>query len=313
MSSRERDEESQSENDLQQVQDMRYIPGRPLSSYVRNVLRGLSYNRYCKAYNLRYEPAITETYSDDAAPYIIAMAQDYAAAYPNYPHPYGNGLVRIWCQELGEFIDSAAFGKNLSLPDVWAQRTGIPMVMMLLTSMPGTYHASNYPHIPISEIAMDPVVGRWYDKKIITAFKGEPAYYTPGGDQPTNWLECAKAVDISREVLEYLDTAWGGSRSPIPYHLKDMVYSLRHPETDDFTWLTVDDMWTLRNLCRRRMIGTWTKLRKWLMRQKLTDDVRRALGGRPGRLLDNQKCKQSLRHSRKLRRVKTTRKGKSDA
>ena len=247
-------------------------------------------------------------------PHLYEVAQEandkkvldaYAAACPEYPHPYGDGLVRIWCPSKREFVDSAAFGCDSSLPDVWGQKIGIPAVMMLLTSAEGSYHRHKRGYTPPA----DEFVGRWHGECVKTAWTHGPIYYDVSGKKTTDWKQCAADTDISRLILTYLDAQWQPLRRLEPDRLKEIIYSLRYPDTDDFTWLNVRDMWALRMLCRRRKVGTWTRLRSWLMRQKLTDEVRRALGGRPGRLLHNQRRKQSLRDGRNARRVKTTRKG----
>ena len=97
----------------------------------------------------------------------------------------------------------------------------------------------------------------------------------------------------------------GGGLRPWPATFRKMIYEQQMPDTSDFTWLTIENVRILRGQCVHMRSGSWTKMRLWLMRQQLSDKVRRALGGRPGRLLKNQR---RAKDSREYRGVRTTRK-----
>lgn len=234
------------------------------------------------------------------------MAIDVQAAiFPDFPLPLAGGVVRVACPSKGEYVSSAAFSDDSSLADAWERPYGIGLAVELLTLRPNT--------IPGHRSMTTNIVGRWWPNDgILTGYRYGGRWATsesankPEREITTDWFEMGKKYrDISKIVLRYLDETKYRFRRPKPNTFRQMIYALRTPDTDDFRWLTVDDMWALREQCKRMKTGTWTRMRRWLMRRRLADVVRRALGGRPGRLLKNQR---RARDSRAYRRVSTDRK-----
>ncbi len=251
---------------------------------------------------LREEPGVDEAASDRGDVMTIEV---HAAKFPDFPLPFAGGVVRVACPEKEEYVSSAAFSDDSTLANVWARPYGIGLAAELLTLRPNTM--PGHKSITIN------IVGRWWPNGgILTGYKYGGRWETSESGNKlvrtftTDWAEMGKKYDdISKIVLRYLDEANYHFRRPKPKTFRQMIYAHQTPETDDFRWLTVNDVWALREQCKRMKTGTWTRMRRWLMRQRLADTVRRALGGRPGRLLKNQR---RARDSRAYRRVRTDRK-----
>jgi len=222
-----------------------------------------------------------------------------AVAHPDFPLPLSGGIVRVACLEKEEYISSAAFSDAGTPLDVWSQPYGLGMALQLLTMH----------KLPLWTPRASPdIVGRWWPNKgILTGFRGVAAYTSDdSGDELYDWDKIGRSCrDISKLYLRFLDAGQYHFRRPWPATFRRMVYAQRTPITDDFNWLTIDDLWALREQCKRMRAGTWTRMRQWLRRQQLPDALRRALGGRVGRLLQNQR---RTKGSREYRGVRFTRK-----
>jgi len=242
---------------------------------------------------LRHEPSVDEHIIDAADELALKL---HGTTYPDFPLPFEGGVVRIACPEKSEYISSAAFSRDVTLSDSWAQPFGVGVALQMLTTDPGMM---TWPTTTTH------VVGRWCPNNgIVTALKGNAVFKSDRPKYP--WEDIGQSCDdISKLVLRHLDEARYMFRQARPSTFRRMIQAHRTHKSDDYKWLTVDDLWALREQCKRMKWGTWTAMRKWLMRQQLADPVRRALGGRPGRLLHNQRRK---RDQREYRRIKTDRK-----
>lgn len=235
--------------------------------------------------------------------------KSHGKRYPDFPLPLSGGVVRIACPEKEEYVSSAAFSDAVNIIDVWKQPFGVGLAIQALTMRPGTFWEPR---------ASANIVGRWWSNDgILTGFLHGDAWVTPtSANKPeqediSDWEDIGnKYDDISKLVLRYLDEAIYYFRRGRPNTFRQMIYAHRTPDTEDFTWLTVDDLWALREQCKRMKTGTWTRMRRWLMRQQLTDRLRRVLGGRPGRLLENQR---RTKDNREFRRIRTDRRKGGDS
>lgn len=213
-----------------------------------------------------------------------------------FPVPFGDGLVRVVCPSMKEFISSSAFGCDSTIADIARPPFGgmFFALQLLLNAVDNSLAPSGS------------FRGRWRDHPIWIAQLGVHGYRTVkniGRAWRTPWLaaDAPEYKDISLQVLDEITT-------PLPY-LRDtevfrrMVYMCRQPRTDDLRWLTVKDLWKLREQSKRGGSGFWSKMRAWLLRQRLSDEAREALGGRVGGRSSGRR-----RHDqRALRRVRTDR------
>ncbi len=75
----------------------------------------------------------------------------------------------------------------------------------------------------------------------------------------------------------------------------------------DYLWLEMRHVVRIQAMCKfmRTPFLFWTRFHKWIRRQRITDDLRRDLGGRPGALKEVQVKK--ARHRRPPRAVRIVR------
>jgi len=214
--------------------------------------------------------------------------------YKGYPEHLEFSHVRFWCPDKYEYIQSSAFGVDTSYSADGGQPAGIATAMTLLTRLehPTSYHNTGL------------VLGRWHNCRVIAATAYGHTYREDPDTEPlSDWDRSSSlGADISSIVAHHMDVNCDPIRKLRPKRFRQLIYSMYTPETTDFKWLTVCKIRGLRDMCLGQKAGTWTKMRSWLLRQQLNNEVRRALGGR-----FNTKRRRKPAGTRMLRRINTGR------
>lgn len=244
---------------------------------------------------LKQELSIDEAIIDNSDRVAI---REHIRAYSDFPMPLAGGVVRIACPSKEEYVSSAVATSSTRLLDVWSAPFGLGMITQILFSHPRT--------LPAAYRMTQIIPGRWWpNRDIMIGVQGQGQHDDLSeGRLATDWERMNAYTDISKLVLRYIDAHFRFRRLR-PKTFRQMIFAHRIPPLEDFTWLTIDDAWALREQCKRMRWGTWPRMRRWLLRRQLAEPVRRALGGRPGRSLAMRKRNID---TRAFRRVQTNRK-----
>ena len=149
------------------------------------------------------------------------------------------------------------------------------------------------------------IAGRWHGMKLISGWQyGTRNFAYAEGKAINAYTHIGHTCkDISHEVCAEMEHNWPTfMRADGAADFRDLVAAVHPAPGDNFTHVTVDNLWQLREHCKRLGRPVWTRLRRWLLRRKLTDVARLALGGRPQR-----RKRRQLPTQRLLRRIKTDR------
>jgi hypothetical protein len=149
------------------------------------------------------------------------------------------------------------------------------------------------------------IIGRWYGNSVLTCYR-----YADRSQREELWYNdfdyaVKKYTDISKMVMVFVHNELPGlaAYKQTPNDFRKIIADVCQPQVTDYTWMQRCHLWALRMACYKQPAGTWTRMRAWLLRRKLSNAARVALGGRPGRLSENQSA-----DDRQFRRVHTDRK-----
>jgi len=239
-------------------------------------------------------PLIPTTLTWHDGPYgdEVERAKSYQD-HPNFPWCFGLESVRVVCPPLKEKITPAPFNSRLALCDAHIGRFNMGAGLMVLTLTEGEFGQ-----------ARDDFLGRWHGRPIQTVYR----WGWGGGVSHTKWKESSEYRDISKDLVLHMRSVhpgFTGSSAPCPETYRRIIAESVPPNvSEDYSWLSVDDVLQIRRSCTAYRTGMWEKLRAWLMRRQLSDEVRLAMGGRPGRLRVNK----PLEPDREARGIKIRRK-----
>jgi len=219
--------------------------------------------------------------------------QRWAQTSGSFPiRPYLGSIIAI-SPEKKEYINGAAFWRHDIIADAWRGPFNMGGALMLLTADPGTLSG---------RVKDNNIIGRWYGNRVTTAWR-----YTKlqprNGEHSNDWLDAVRNnhKDISWDVKMFMNVQLTGLTpyAKTPNDFRRIINAMFQPLITDYTWMDDGHLWALRDACEQMPKGTWKKMREWLLRQKLSDEARLALGGRPGRLAENQ----TPAENRKFRKV----------
>jgi len=222
----------------------------------------------------------------------LGRLQDYERRHPRYPCPPGDGAYRVACTDKEEYLSSSRFATGQGiLCHPYTATSGMLTPLMLLL-------------LPEDELTYS-ITGRWHGMKLMSGWQhGTRNYGYVNGKAVNIYTHIGHTCkDISHEVCTEMERNWPTfMRVDGAVDFRNLVATVQPTPGNDFTHVTVDNLWQLRERCKRLGKPTWTRLRQWLLRRKLTNIARRALGGRP------QRRKRKLQAGgRALRRIKTDR------
>lgn len=204
---------------------------------------------------------------------------------PSYGHWYEE-IIPI-CRDRAEFFSPSAFGFANNLYQLADQQYGALFVLSLLLLNRHETRQTGSEIKGDTEIRPNELIGLWAGKRVVMAHREDRVPYGPGHRNHYQWAKEAY-TDITPAALAVLhDDKYLGwlPRPPAYRKLLDRV----RPADNDLRWLTPELIERLYRVGRARTFHFLDRMRSWILRQRLTDETRRHLGGRPGRLRENKR------------------------
>jgi hypothetical protein len=186
------------------------------------------------------------------------------------PMPFWEGSLLIICHDLREFVNPTVFGVNATLYGLGEQRFG-PMFAVGLLLAPSP-----------NDLRDDPrAFGRWAGRRITIAPFGSEIVFA----EKQNLAQYARDnyTDISYHMVGWLAANNEFESRPWPRSFRAILRDAR-PITKDLTWLPPHALTSVLVEARSHGFNFYRRFVRWLRRQNLTENTRRELGGRPGRI-----------------------------
>lgn len=212
--------------------------------------------------------------------------------------PYGHWYTDVVpvCLTRREFIHPSAFGWANNLYQLGSQQYGALFVVSLLLLNRHETHRAKAGMPTDTEIYPNELIGLWAGEPIVMAHITDRKEFAAGENLHHYARRAFTDLTPAAYAILHADKYMGYTPRPPAY--RAILHKLKDEEDDDLRWLSPAMVERLYRIARTHTTDFVERMRAWVLRQKLTDETRRHLGGRPGRLLERKKKQKHREHHR---------------